>query len=414
MKKIPILLLSALLIFLPFKDLFWFNQSINLLKIYIPFLIYLYLIFVLTGLIKIKKIWLDIFFVLLFFKTFSLVGSIWSGHQLNIWGYSRDVADILLMVFTASIVNSEKKIKIVSYSLISIFFVASLVLIALYFSNRNLLFSLGMEKTTADDRGGIGNPHDFAQSLSWIIPINIYFLIAAIREKRKKLSIFLIISLITIFISSLISFSRSPVFITVFIAFLIFIKEKLFLKKEFIFIMALLLMVVLFIFSYRQSFKNYFEERYFLNQNKVQQIYYQEAGFNLRKVLARSALLLFIQNPIFGVGPGNFVNESVKITQLEMSAENVYLQILAENGLIFIVVSGGIIIYLFFSLRKKNSTNNLYFVAYNFVFLSLLLNGVFNISQADPTFFILLGLVFSNFFISQDSLSEEKISTSQS
>lgn len=395
MKKIPLILLSILIFLLPFKDLFWLGNFWNLLKIYIPFLIYLYLIFVLTGLIKINKFWIKIFFILLFFKTLSFVGSIWFGYQMNLWAYARDLADILLMVYTANLINSKEKINQISYVLIWTFFIANIALLIVYFLKRNLLFSLGMENTTAEMRGGIGNPHDFAQSLSLIAPINFYLLIEAVKEKKKKLIWFLGISFILLFLSSIITFSRSAVFITIFISIFIILKEKLFFRKEFWTVFLVIIIFISLAFIFKSGFGEYFKERYYLTQSRIQEVYYQEPGFNLRKVLANSALTLFVQNPIFGVGPGNFIEESFKICGLNLSAENMYLHILAENGILFSFIWWLTIFLLFVRLKMGQGKSNVYVKMYQFVLLSIILNGIFDITQADPMSFILLGVIFS-------------------
>ena len=64
--------------------------------------------------------------------------------------------------------------------------------------------------------------------------------------------------------------------------------------------------------------------------------------------LVKSYLLLWLYNPIFGVGPGQAVEQGVEELgvskrQLSRSAHNAYLHLLVENGLIGFFIFMGII-----------------------------------------------------------------------
>jgi O-antigen ligase len=402
MKKTLIISLALLILLLPFKDLFWFGEFWNALKLYTPFIIYLFLIAYLMGELKLSRFWTNVLFLLIFLKILSFFGSYLNGYPLNLWGLSRDLANILIFIFVANLISEKKDLKKISYVLVLTIFFANILLLLIYFTNRGILYKLGMELTTASERGGIGNPDDFGNYLIWVAPICAYFLIQALNEKSKNLFKlgFLTLNFILLFIATIITFSRAAFFILILICGLILIKEKILFRKEvlvsFLFIIAIFGLTAL----KDLSFRDYLRERFLITPSKIAEVYHNEPAFQLRKKLAKTAVILFSKSPVFGIGPQNIVKEGVKISGLELTSENVYLEILAENGIIFFVAWFWILFILFRKLQKI-ATNNHYSLAFRYSFYAMLLGGLFNsLVGHDPFAFIMLGVIFSNAFLS--------------
>lgn len=113
-----------------------------------------------------------------------------------------------------------------------------------------------------------------------------------------------------------------------------------------------------------------------------------------RLAFARQAVLSFKEAPYFGVGPNNFVYASQKYTQTgrwAYSSHNIFLDILAENGLLAAITFMGIIGLVLIKAFIRPTI-------YSFLFLAMLINF-----QTDYThtiysfmllFFILMGLQF--------------------
>ena len=103
----------------------------------------------------------------------------------------------------------------------------------------------------------------------------------------------------------------------------------------------------------------------------------------------------FQENPIFGLGPANFLYASIKyqpvnISANAMSAHNIFLDYLSQNGLIFSTI---FFILIIFYLRDQFLQNPLFFTV---GFVSLF-NSIFSASWASPGIFIIsLIFIFSN------------------
>ena len=114
------------------------------------------------------------------------------------------------------------------------------------------------------------------------------------------------------------------------------------------------------------------------------------------------------ENPLFGIGPSNFLYTSVKYQNtntrdLSMNAHNVILHLLAENGLIFTLIFFGLII---FGLQYQFNQNQLFFI----IGLISFFNGSFSSAWASPGILI-ISLIFI-FYNSNLAITTKKNSLS--
>ncbi|MBK9782567.1 MAG: O-antigen ligase family protein [Anaerolineales bacterium] len=87
---------------------------------------------------------------------------------------------------------------------------------------------------------------------------------------------------------------------------------------------------------------------------------YEDSSLRQRSSVMQTALLMFVQNPLLGVGAGNFRNNYQKYNQIlglearygEVEAHSLYTQIAAETGLLGLIAFIGIMISLFIALSK--------------------------------------------------------------
>lgn len=104
-----------------------------------------------------------------------------------------------------------------------------------------------------------------------------------------------------------------------------------------------------------------------------------------RLAFAKQAILSFQEKPLFGIGPNNFVYISQKYTQTgrwAYSSHNMFLDILAENGLIAVMVFAVIIGFLL----KQAFAKTTYF---SFIFLAMLVNFQTDYTHSIYSFFLI-------------------------
>jgi O-antigen ligase len=143
--------------------------------------------------------------------------------------------------------------------------------------------------------------------------------------------------------------------------FLIFLFLQINVKKKFLIVFIIIFSLVASLFMWSPLKERIFEktkESIYVNQefkifSKGHQQHYH------------SALLMFISNPIFGIGVNNFQKECKKEKYLNLGEfyctthpHNTYIQLLAETGIVgFIFI---FFVFLYFSIFLFNQFKNLY------------------------------------------------------
>lgn len=160
------------------------------------------------------------------------------------------------------------------------------------------------------------------------------FLFQDYKEESKK-RLYLYISVILIFLAILLTGKRSFAVMALIIPMLVHFLEKKQIIGVIIVLMAGALVVYLAVI-YLVNHISVLSENVFLHRlaETVEEIQYAEDFSSGREDLGKVAIRLFEENPLFGVGVGQFVTVSHQDTDVH----NTYLQVLCEQGLVGLVL----------------------------------------------------------------------------
>jgi O-antigen ligase len=128
-------------------------------------------------------------------------------------------------------------------------------------------------------------------------------------------------------------------------------------------------------------------------------------SFILRVKLSSSAFLIFLNNPLFGVGPGNFLPNLPKFFKLSETirwlqpVHNIFLLVLSEAGLLGLFSFLGLFFWPFFRIFKL-SKKSLVAKVFVFSFIAIFIMANFDhylltLQQGQLIFWIFLGLSLS-------------------
>lgn len=121
-----------------------------------------------------------------------------------------------------------------------------------------------------------------------------------------------------------------------------------------LFVCIIILFVGSFSINYFEPFGNVFAKNsYYLSKGDI---------FNGRLPLYTQAIQLFKENPLFGIGIKRFY----LLNELNLDVHNVYLQLLAENGIIGFSIIIFSFIYMFFKTKgaiNKSDNNSLIYIS---------------------------------------------------
>ncbi len=228
-----------------------------------------------------------------------------------------------------------------------------------------------------------------------ILPLTAIFYI--LMNKNNKIHP-LILLLLSIFFAPyfLFSFSRSAYFsviVTLIFMFYYFVKKGRIRLIEFRTLLMILVICILTLFMFSVSIfssqKNLVSEinTHLVENNNLS----YKAPFGARGEYVREAILAIFYKPIFGVGPGNFIEISKKYNPIQglwaESSHNLFLNIMVEDG-----IAAGLILFIIIVEIFRKSEKNIYF----FMALALLINFqtdyTFRIYSLFFLFFVLCGL----------------------
>jgi O-antigen ligase len=185
-----------------------------------------------------------------------------------------------------------------------------------------------------------GNANYYSAIIISILPLAYYMYT---HEKKKYLRYCGLITIFLIIPGVFCSISRGGLAVLTVVLGLIFIKN---IKK-----ISVLLLIVIFAGSFL-----YFAKELYLKRETVKTTRSGVTKFDpstsMRIDLVKTSLNLWLYNPIFGVGPGQFVaqaKEQLKVakSKVSRSVHNAYLHLLVENGLIGFSFFFGIFILSF-------------------------------------------------------------------
>ena len=181
-----------------------------------------------------------------------------------------------------------------------------------------------------------GNANGFSALIVSILPLAYYMFT---HEEKKYLRYFGLITMFLIIIGVFCSISRGGLVVLTFVLGCIFRKNF---KK-----LPIILLIVIFVGGFVYFAKDLYEKRQTVKTTRSGKVVL-DSSTSFRIGLVKSSLALWLYNPIFGVGPGQFVEKGaedlgVSKRRLSRSIHNAYLHLLVENGLIGFSIFMGII-----------------------------------------------------------------------
>jgi len=247
-----------------------------------------------------------------------------------------------------SLVTDIKRFRLVLWvGIISILIVAIQTIVHyLNYTQHGLAYKQVMLRVS----GATYDPNYFAISLLPFLGITFYNVTV---EKKKILKIFSLIISIALFLALVITFSRAGL-IGFFVMILIMtLKAKRKMKASFLLLLALIILINVLPGKVWERF----EKTNIEGPSSDGDI----ASTKRRLMLAKAAVKMFVDHPLFGVGVGNYYFECKKYEPIWAGrAHSMYLETLAELGIVGFFLFLCMLFYTFRSLQRIiNSKSNL-------------------------------------------------------
>lgn len=289
--------------------------------------------------------------------------------------------------------NNIDKLKIKSYILFIVVIITSLELISIYTPYISDIINNGKPSFQSIEYRGIsGNINVMSYSLLLKLPFLVYFFI---RDYKSKNIIFILIFLTSYAIINILQ-TRSAILSLILISILLCSLFYLFFKeikistlfKKILFPISLGLILSFIPSSIENSVNVQDRMGTLLNPQ-------EDTSINERLRYYKAAIRSFVENPIFGIGVGNWEIESVKYDRKNMDdyivpyhAHNDYLEILAESGILAPILYFGILLIILFIILKKQrnldnqNQENIFLISIFSSICVYLLDSMFNFPQA--------------------------------
>lgn len=392
MRKLFEIFIAIFIISLPLRDSLSEAVGFNFPTLFGIPLVVLFVVLLLKGEVTLNKNLFSLFGIFFFYQVFIAVINQLRGFDLNIT-YLISYIQYYLVIFiiAAYAFNEHNFIKVLKFIVFGIFILSMYAVIS-FILNKETAIMMGHNNYRAT--GGVRNP----SFLAMYGVLNIVIIFNLIREKLlTNRLVYYSIAMIS-FISFLLAMMRSGyvTFIILIIwyffasikRFSILTAIKYFIIFTFLIIISLLvldyfgiLQVILDRFAFMQGLMGIAEGA--------------DSSSDKRLTVMIGAVQILYDNLLIGIGPGNLVNELfIKgYTTWHRSAENTFLHLLNDFGVLFILVilpsyliliKGKLISFKIFpqSLLKE-------------VFLVLILFSMFDNNVSELTIYVIFGLYFS-------------------
>jgi len=360
-----------------------------------------------------------IFFLLFSFLCSIIISSLVNGGGSLFYFKFLKILEFSLYAYFVAFLNFKKIfypfVLVISFntlwtSILAIFQFFSQHSLGLWFiGERNFnLSTAGISKFVYSDRlflrpyATFPHPNLLGGYLSLFLPWILFFLF---KEKTKlKTLFFLSLSFAFGILALFLTFSRTAWLFGLGAVVAVFICFGLMRVKNFfsswvlrMFFAVFLILILIGIFTLTKSL---ILERFFT-------IYTTDShSMILREKFAEAAILMFLNNPLFGVGPGNFIpnlphfwklQETIRILQ---PAHNLFLLILAEVGILGALFFTSLFLVTVFDivgiLKKNKAMPSLLIISFlGIVFLSMFDHYFWTLQQGLFIFWLILGLAWS-------------------
>jgi O-antigen ligase len=302
---------------------------------------------------------------------------------------------LMLGFIILSLVYTLKRFRLVTWTILISMFLVSIITTLSY---------LGLGQVTRMKGSGYG-PNEFAIGILPFVGIAFYTMIA---EKNKLLRLLALI--ITVFLTTalVLTFSRGSLIGLFTILIFGILKAKKKIKSVFTVLIITAILV--------SAMPKYVWERFIKTQETLQNLDETSNVDNTKRryLLARGAWLLFLDHPVTGVGIGNYYYEGRKYVQINPGrAHTMYLEVMAELGIIGIILFLLILFSVFKSLRLIIKSNSIYSAYARGLYLGLvgfLVAAIFLHAQQEKAlwFCIFMALALENIAIKGLSVVDKK------
>lgn len=256
-----------------------------------------------------------------------------------------------------------------------------------------------------------GNPIFLAEFIAILFPFSLFYLI------NKNFILLSITNIVLSIFTLILCMSRGVIFSFLF-AFILFLfiliksnKIKLIEKKYFIFVITTIFLLSFFIPGFYKTFFNLITK--FKNTISA-----ENHSIKDKALLAKSSFKIFFENPVNGKGPGaikkylqlkeaSIIKNNSAFRFINSSySHNDYIQIIAETGLIGLLLFLLLIFSVLYNLEKKiiyyDNLKFIYTICIVFSIFFILIESFFNfplfVFPTAPLFFFFLGLLCSSNF----------------
>ncbi|MCX5699823.1 MAG: O-antigen ligase family protein [Candidatus Omnitrophica bacterium] len=309
----------------------------------------------------------------LFFLIWIFISGITQSGWASRENFTMFISNAILGVTILILIQDVKRFRLMLWLIvISIFFICL----------QTVLSYLGINRA-----GGTGyGPNEFAIAILPFIAITFYM---ALAEKNGALKIILIGIITVIFLALISTVSRGGIVGLGGMLLILTLKSK----RKILTIIAVCIVVVLFINTMPQNLR----ERFSKTQVTANARGIGDGDIDSttrRYYLAQAGWRIFLSHPLFGIGVGNYYYENRNYAPVSPGrAHNMYLEMMAELGIIGIILFLGIIFYTFKSLNriiKSKSPLNGYAKGFYIGLIGFLIAGIFLHAQQDRVLWFLI------------------------
>lgn len=257
---------------------------------------------------------------------------------------------VWILIFTTAILSLLGVYQIATGNHSQEFFRFSTVEVQGVFDNDN--------SSTARIGGPVHDPNMWAQILVAVISLAIFRVIHEQQLKWKMLGVGILISMLIVLLDTYSRGGYLALIVVLAMIFLVFERRRFNPTSAIISFALLVFLIPLLPSSYVARFESLF---LLTSSSESSAGIYEDGSLQGRTSVMQTAVVMFSQNPLLGVGAGNFRNNYQKYNQLlgiefeygEREAHSLYAQIISETGILGAIAFLGIIFSLLSGLGRS-------------------------------------------------------------
>lgn len=412
LRKISNYFIYALLAFKVINDFYplinhWFSLFNQLFSFIAFIIIIVHKEFILQTKIKLNKTNKIAYLILLFWIIYSLSSCLWATNVNRALMQTIRITNFFLTFFVVTqVIDTKIKLKNLNNLFMIIFF--SYIIVSIWemvtFSHFPTSKAVINNRLSFAPFGPFFNQNNFAAILMIMVPLVIFHL------KKTAYKFLIPIIILTLFVIFFVQGARIAI-----LSLSLFTLINLFYSsKSEVYVYLFLVISVFFLMNHYKNNrlfiiakKSTYSQLTSLN-NEMDS--FKQTSIKQRKYLAVAAIEMFIESKMFGVGSGNFENYMTlsrrSKTSKILNAHNFFLEILATNGLIIVLILAYLFIYLTFLLLKTSKYDKyavgLVLCLFFFLPSSLLPSSFFKFNH----FWVILGYISSYIVLEKQAIQK--------